>query len=112
MLWSMVKSYDLECPVAFTLDVIGERWTILILRDLFLKGPRRFQDLQENLPTVSPNTLTARLEGLVKNGIVEKEVYQTNPKRARYRLTPKGETLGPVMLALRAWGNTHRPDSD
>lgn len=103
----MVKSYDLNCPVASTLDVIGERWTILILRDLFLHGPRRFQDFQDSLINVSPNTLAARLKSLETKGIVAKEVYQSAPMRARYALTSKGRSLGPIMLALRKWGEDH-----
>lgn len=107
MVSSMAKSYDMNCPVASALDIIGERWTMLILRDLFLYGPRRFQDFQDSLLSVSPNTLAARLRNLENNGIVEKEVYQTTPIRARYALTNKGRSLGPVMLALREWGNKH-----
>lgn len=103
----MAKLYDMDCPVAATLDVIGERWTILILRDLFLQGPRRFQDFQDSFITASPNTLAARLKGLEVNGIIERDVYQSNPIRARYVLTQKGRSLGPVMLALRKWGNEH-----
>ena len=61
----MAKTYDIgDCPVARTLDLIGERWTILLLRDLLLRGARRFQDFQESLPGVAPNTLSARLKSL------------------------------------------------
>jgi DNA-binding HxlR family transcriptional regulator len=101
----MARSYEQkDCPVARTLDVIGERWTILILRDLFLEGPRRFQDLQESLAGVAPNTLSARLKDLEANGIVERRLYNEHPPRLEYQLTARGRTLGPVMKALRAWG--------
>jgi DNA-binding HxlR family transcriptional regulator len=101
----MAKSYKQKgCPVARTLDVIGERWTILILRDLFLKGPRRFQDLQESLVGVAPNTLSARLKDLEARGIVARRLYSEHPPRLEYQLTEKGKTLGPVMKALREWG--------
>jgi len=101
----MARSYEQKhCPVALTLDAIGERWTILVLRDLFLKGPRRFQDLQESLAGVAPNTLSARLKDLEANGIVARRAYSEHPPRLEYYLTDKGRTLGPVMKALREWG--------
>jgi DNA-binding HxlR family transcriptional regulator len=100
-------SYGLNCPVARTLDVIGERWTLLILRDLFLSESRRFQDFEQALSGVSPSTLSARLKVLEDRGIVERRFYEQHPPRAEYLLTPKGRALGPVMLALRAWGSKH-----
>jgi DNA-binding HxlR family transcriptional regulator len=102
---TMAKSYAQEgCPVARTLDVIGERWTALVLRDLFRHGPRRFQDLQASLAGVAPNTLSARLKDLETNGIVERRLYSEHPPRLEYQLTAQGKTLGPVMKALREWG--------
>jgi DNA-binding HxlR family transcriptional regulator len=104
----MAKSYDLaDCPVARTLDIIGERWTLLLLRDLFLHGPRRFQDFQEALPGVAPNTLSARLKALEANGVVERRQYSDHPVRLEYRLTERGKSLGPIMKALRDWGTRH-----
>jgi DNA-binding HxlR family transcriptional regulator len=101
----MARSYrQKSCPVARTLDVVGERWTILILRDLFLKGPRRFQDFQESLAGVAPNTLSARLKDLEAAGFIERKVYSEHPPRLEYRLTEKGKSFGPVMRALREWG--------
>lgn len=101
----MPRSYAQKgCPVARTLDVIGERWTILILRDLLLKGGRRFQDLQDSLAGVAPNTLSARLKDLEAGGIIERKLYSEHPPRLEYRLTDKGRTLGPVLKALRDWG--------
>ena len=96
------------CPVVRALDVIGDSWTILILRDLFLDGPRKFQDLQESLAGASPNTLSARLKKLEENGIVERRFYAQHPPRAEYALTDKGRELGPVMKALRDWGGKHK----
>jgi DNA-binding HxlR family transcriptional regulator len=102
---AMARSYAQEgCPVARTLDVIGERWTALVLRDLFRHGPRRFQDLQASLAGVAPNTLSARLKDLETHGIVERRLYSEHPPRLEYQLTAKGKTLGPVMKALRDWG--------
>jgi DNA-binding HxlR family transcriptional regulator len=103
----MTASYALDCPIARTLEIIGERWTILILRDLFREGPRRFQDLQQSLSGVSPNTLSARLKVLEANGIVATRLYETHPPRYEYVLTEKGKALAPVVLALKAWGEAH-----
>ena len=101
----MSRSYGLErCPVARTLDAIGERWTILILRDLLLEGPRRFQDFQNSLRGVAPNTLSARLKALERRGLVERRLYSEHPARLEYRLTRRGRSLGPVVRALRDWG--------
>ncbi len=104
----MAKSYALkDCPVARTLDIIGERWTILLLRDLFLQGPRRFQDFQESLAGVAPNTLSARLKALEARGLVASRLYSEHPPRLEYYLTEKGKSLAPVLKALREWGRRH-----
>lgn len=101
----MARSYEQKgCPVARTLDVIGERWTLLILRDLFLHGARRFQDLQESLAGVAPNTLSARLKDLEGHGLIARRLYSEHPPRLEYHLTDKGKTLGPLLKALREWG--------
>lgn len=101
----MAKCYEIgDCPVARTLDLIGERWTILLLRDLLLKGPRRFQDFQESLPGVAPNTLSARLKSLEDNGLVRRQLYNERPMRLEYVLTDKGKSLGPIVKAMRDWG--------
>jgi len=104
----MTKSYGIaDCPVARTLDIIGERWTILLLRDLLLHGPRRFQDFQESLPGVAPNVLSVRLKFLEQNGIVERRPYSEHPPRLEYVLTEKGRALGPIVKAMRKWGEEH-----
>ncbi|MEM8813653.1 MAG: helix-turn-helix domain-containing protein [Pseudomonadota bacterium] len=103
----MASHYNLDCPVARTLDLIGERWSILILRDLFLEGPRRYQDFADSLPTISPNTLSLRLKTLEAAGVVERHFYSDHPPRAEYSLTQKGRELGPVLKSLRAWGQKH-----
>jgi DNA-binding HxlR family transcriptional regulator len=101
----MAKSYEIsDCPVARTLDLIGERWTILLLRDLLLQGPRRFQHFQESLPGVAPNILSARLKSLEENGLVQRQLYSDRPPRVEYVLTEKGKSLGPVVKAMREWG--------
>lgn len=104
----MARSYGIrECPVARTLDLIGERWTILILRDLFLQGPRRFQDFQESLRGVAPNTLSARLKTLERNGLIARRLYSEHPPRLEYGLTERGKSLGPVVKAMRDWGRQY-----
>ena len=101
----MARSYAQKgCPVARTLDVVGERWTLLVLRDLVLHGPRRFQDLQQSLAGVAPNTLSARLKDLERHGLIARRLYSEHPPRLEYHLTEKGRTLGPVLQALRDWG--------
>jgi DNA-binding HxlR family transcriptional regulator len=96
-----------KCPVARTLDVIGDRWTILILRDLLLDGPRKFLDFEASLEGIGPNTLSSRLKTLEEADIVERRLYEHHPPRAEYVLTPKGRELGPVLRALREWGTKH-----
>src|SRR3954453_13504368 len=104
----MAKSYGIdECPVARTLDLIGERWTILLLRALLLHGPRRFQDFQASLTGVAPNTLSARLKAMEDNGLVHRALYNERPPRLEYVLTDKSRSLAPIVKAMRAWGTAH-----
>ncbi|RQP23124.1 winged helix-turn-helix transcriptional regulator [Piscinibacter terrae] len=104
----MAKSYQIDdCPVAKTLDLIGERWTILLLRELLLHGPRRFQDFQAALPGVAPNILSARLKTMEDDGLVRRSLYSERPPRLEYVLTDKGKSLGPIVKAMRDWGNKH-----
>jgi DNA-binding HxlR family transcriptional regulator len=93
------------CPVASTLEVVGERWTILILRDVFL-GIRRFEDLQRSLG-IARNILQVRLERLVEHGILVKRPYQDRPVRSEYRLTEKGADLWPVLVSMVHWGDRY-----
>jgi DNA-binding HxlR family transcriptional regulator len=105
---SMAKSYQQKyCPIARALDVIGERWTILLLRDLLRQGSRRFQDFQESLPGVAPNTLSARLKAMEAHGLIARRLYSEHPPRLEYYLTDKGRSLGPVLKALWEWGQRH-----
>lgn len=102
----MSKISGQNCPVARTLDVIGEKWTILILRELFRHDTRRFQDFQDALPGIAPNTLSARLKSLENDGIVTSQLYREHPPRAEYLLTPMGQKLGPILQAMHKWGET------
>src|SRR5947208_141412 len=96
---------DQVCSIARTLELIGERWTILIIRDAFL-GVRRFDDFQRSLG-VARNVLQGRLERLVESGILDRVRYQERPERFEYRLTEKGIDLWPVVVALIGWGDRH-----
>lgn len=93
--------------MARALEVVGERWTILILRDAFL-GVRRFDDFQRNLG-VARNVLNTRLQRLVDAGLLERRRYQERPERFEYRLTDKGVDLWPAVVALMQWGDRHAP---
>ena len=94
---------DTNCPIARTLDVMGEWWTLLILRDVFC-GIQRFDQLLSNL-SISRNVLTDRLRTLVESGILERKLYQEKPDRFEYHLTTRGSELVPVLSILMNWGN-------
>jgi DNA-binding HxlR family transcriptional regulator len=94
------------CPVASTLDILGDKWTLLVVRDLFAgkKTYSEFQGSPENIPT---NILADRLKRLARYEIIEKRPYQTHPVRYEYILTQKGKDLGVVLKAMVHWGETH-----
>ena len=98
---------DQTCSIARSLEVIGERWTLLVLRDAFL-GVRRFDDFQRSLG-IARNVLTARLGRLVDEGVLERVAYQERPERFEYRLTDKGLDLWPIIMSLLQWGDRHYP---
>jgi DNA-binding HxlR family transcriptional regulator len=94
-----------NCAVGNTLAVVGERWTLLVLRECFL-GVRRFEQIQRNTG-VARNILTDRLNTLVLHGVLRRDLYQERPERYEYRLTEKGLDLYPILLTLMAWGAKH-----
>ena len=100
----------MNCSVAGALEIVGEWWTFLVLRDAFL-GVRRFEDFQRRLG-IARNVLTARLQTLVSHGILERRRYQERPERFEYRLTDKGRDLYPVVAALMAWGDRWLPSPE
>ncbi len=106
MRWSELS--DENCSLARALGVVGDRWTLLILRDAFLRV-RRFDDFQQRLG-IARRVLAERLSGLVADGILEKVAYQERPVRHEYRLTRKGLDLYPVVLSLVRWGDVHCAD--
>jgi DNA-binding HxlR family transcriptional regulator len=100
------RTYDAQtCSVAGSLELIGERWTLLIVRDAFM-GVRRFEDFQRRTGAAR-NILAARLNGLVEEGIFARVQYQDHPVRYEYRLTDKGLDLWPVIVALVQWGDRY-----
>ena len=99
-----------DCPVACTLDVLGDRWSLLLIRDLFA-GPRRYGDLLAAAEHIPTNILAKRLRRLEHEGIIRAERYSERPPRYEYALTPKGRELGPALDALAAWGVRHFPGS-
>jgi DNA-binding HxlR family transcriptional regulator len=94
-----------ECPIARSLERVGEWWSILILRDA-MNGLSRFDEFQRSLG-IAPNMLTRRLQRLVESGLLEKRRYSARPPRYEYRLTSRGRDFRPVLLALLDWGNRH-----
>src|ERR1700741_4995129 len=95
------RSYQHFCPAARALEVIGEKWSLLIVRDL-LAGPRRFSDLRRSLTAITPRWLSARLRAMEEQGVVERQRHSA--REVWYRLTSKGEALAPVIDALLVWG--------
>lgn len=106
----MSRRYGQSCPVACALDLLGDRWTLLIVRDLFF-GRGRFQDLLASLPGIAPNVLSDRLKLLEEHGIVTRRFYSDHPPRAAYLLTESGQELGTVIGALACWGARHAGSS-
>src|SRR5712691_3978430 len=100
------KSFDaMPCPIARSLERVGEWWSILILRDA-LRGLTRFDQFQGNLG-IAPNMLTRRLSALVDAGLLERRRYSERPPRYEYILTERGRDFRPVIVAMFAWGNKH-----
>ena len=100
----------MDCSVAQSLEIVGEWWSLLVVRDCFL-GIRRFEEFQRHLG-IARNVLTERLQRLVDEGVLERRAYQTNPERFEYRLTEKGFDLYPVIVALMRWGDKWANDGD
>jgi DNA-binding HxlR family transcriptional regulator len=99
----MAKRTTSKCPAELTLAVIGGRWKVLILYQLF-QGVKRFSELQRALPRITQKMLTQQLREMERDGIVQRTVYPQVPPKVEYRLTPRGETLKPVVQAMCKWG--------
>lgn len=96
-----------DCGVSKTLKIVGSKWTILILRDLF-DGKKRFGELQRSLKGISPKTLSLRLQELEREKIINKKIFAEVPLHVEYSLTTKGQSLNEIICAMRNWGECHR----
>jgi DNA-binding HxlR family transcriptional regulator len=101
---TMRPVHDEECAVACTADIIGAKWTAVLVHDLS-EGPRRFSDLERALPGISPRTLSERLRALEGEEILARKSYAESPPRVEYALTDKGEALLPIIEAMRSFGH-------
>ena len=95
-----------DCPIACSLDLIGDRWTLLIVRDLFM-GKHRFSEFLDSGEGIKTNILAERLKRLERAGLVERSLYQAHPPRYEYHLTESGRELSPVVKAIYAWGRAN-----
>ena len=95
------------CPVATTVQLIGSKWKLLILRNLFMR-PWRFNELRKDLEGVSQKVLTESLRSMEADGLINRTVYPEVPPRVEYSLTPLGETLKPILDALKSWGEWYK----
>lgn len=98
------------CPVAVCLDIIGDKWTLLVVRDILL-GARRYSDFENAPEGIPTNILADRLKKLVDHGIAEKKAYSERPMRYEYRLTRKGHALRKVLKDMMEWGNAYYPET-
>ena len=105
MRWSEIDV--IPCPVAQTMSVIGDAWTVLILRDA-LRGATKFEDFQRST-SASRAILSERLSRLVEHGVMERKLYEAHPPRHEYRLTKRGRALQPVLMSMAHWSETHLP---
>lgn len=97
-----------ECPVATTVQLIGNKWKLLILRDLIYNGPQRFSDFSKTIPGISKKVLTDNLRALGSDGLVEREVFAEVPPRVVYSLSDLGKTLKPILDAMHDWGTDYK----
>lgn len=115
ILW---KGYDImsqakelpACPVETTLMLIGDKWKVLILRDL-MSGTKRFGELKKSIGSVSQKVLTAQLRDMEEKGLISRKVYAEVPPRVEYNLTELGKSLSPILDAMREWGETYKAQS-
>lgn len=99
------------CPVETTLSLIGDKWKVLILRDL-ITGTKRFGELKKSIGTVSQKVLTAQLRNMEENGLVHRKVYAEVPPRVEYSLTELGQSLKPILDAMQNWGEEYKQNHE
>jgi DNA-binding HxlR family transcriptional regulator len=95
------------CPVGISLDILGDRWSLLIVRDLMVRGYRTFTEFESSGEGIATNILTARLKRLQETGVITREFEESDRRKASYRLTEKGVDLAPLLLELLLWGARH-----
>lgn len=100
-----------DCPISFALDIFGDRWTLLVIRDLLFKGKTRYRDFAESEERIATNILADRLRNLEEAGIITRHVAPRNAGGVRYQLTPKGLDLAPMLVELILWSATHDPNT-
>ena len=107
----MPQSQRSPCPIACSLDLIGDRWTLLIIRDMMFFGKQRFDEFLNSPEGISTNILASRLKYLEEIELVNKQPYSNHARRMSYQLTKKGKSLRPVLKTMIAWGLKHIPDT-
>jgi DNA-binding HxlR family transcriptional regulator len=108
----MSQSRRSPCPIACSLDLIGDRWTLLVIRDMMFFKKQRFEEFLESPEEISTNILASRLKSLEEIGLVEKQPYGNHSRRMNYQLTERGKSIRPVLKAMIAWGLKHIPDTE
>lgn len=103
-----IDDFRSGCPIASTLDLIGDRWTLVLMRDL-VNGKSRYKDFLDSPERIASNILTARLTSMEQEGLIKSRPYQLRPKRFEYKLTSKGAALMPVLQEICRWGEAHLP---
>lgn len=98
------------CPISTTLELIGDRWTLILIRDM-LCGKKRYNDFLDSPEKITTNILASRLSDMEASGLVVKNLYNSRPKRFEYVLTPMGQALKPVVQSMCIWGNRFFPDT-
>ncbi|MBW4451688.1 MAG: helix-turn-helix transcriptional regulator [Nostoc indistinguendum CM1-VF10] len=107
----MTQSRRSPCPIACSLDLIGDRWTLLIIRDMMFFGKQRFEEFLESPEGISSNILANRLKSLEEMGLVEKQPYSNHSRRMNYQLTERGKSLRCVLEVMTTWGLKHISDT-
>ena len=103
----MKKELRSDCPIGGSLDIFGDRWSLLIIRDAFWKGYRHYHEFESSPEQISTNILASRLQLLVQHGIFDKQKDPENKRIYHYTLTPKGQEIAPIMIEMVKWGAKH-----
>ena len=101
-----------DCPISNVLDIVGDKWSLLVLRDLMFFGKHSFSELQGSEEKVATNILSSRLENLEKEGLVQKQVDPSDKRKKVYSLTPKGKDMLPILLEMMIWSSKYAPETN